>query len=256
MTRRPIIGVTVSNRSGWRIFPLMWLNIRLAGGRAIKWRAGREVDLDAVDGVVIGGGDDIAPTLYGGEVHVGVRLDPARDEMESRVLRNAFERNMPILGICRGAQMLNVVLGGNLHQDAYDVYDSPFVKTILPKKRVDVVADSLLARTTGRPCLRVNALHTQAVNDLGRGLRVAARDQGGMIQAVERIRDPFALGVQWHPEHIFYRRAHRRLFRALVEAARASTARSGQLEAAEAEARLNMPGAGAAFRDVGPTPPL
>ncbi|SFE76853.1 gamma-glutamyl-gamma-aminobutyrate hydrolase family protein [Roseivivax sediminis] len=236
---RPVVGVTVSRRSGWRIFPLMWLNIRLAGGRAVKWRAGREVDLDKVDAVVIGGGDDIAPTLYGGEVRLGVRLDPARDALETQVIREAFDRNLPVLGICRGAQMLNVVLGGDLHQSAYDVYDSRYVRTILPLKRVDLDRESLLARTTGTGCMRVNALHTQAVKRIGSELRVAARDEGGMIQAIERTRDPFAIGVQWHPEHIFYRRAHRRLFRALIEAARARRANSGQVDAAEAEARAN-----------------
>ncbi|ETX27289.1 gamma-glutamyl-gamma-aminobutyrate hydrolase family protein [Roseivivax isoporae] len=244
---RPVIGVTVSRRSGWRIFPLMWLAIRLAGGRAVKWRAGGDVDLAAVDGVVIGGGDDIAPTLYGGEIRVGVRLDPDRDALEARVLREAYDRCLPVLGICRGAQMLNVVLGGDLHQEAYKVYPSRYIRTILPKKRVSVAPDTLLARTTGVPCLDVNALHTQAVRNLGRGLQVAARDEGGMIQAVERVRDPFALGVQWHPEHLFYRRAHRRLFRALIEAANARRGDRGQVEAADAEARLNgVPGGPAA----------
>ncbi|MGR3273166.1 gamma-glutamyl-gamma-aminobutyrate hydrolase family protein [Thalassococcus profundi] len=233
-----MIGVTVSRRSGWRVYPLMALNVWLAGGRAVRWQSREAVDVATVDGVIIGGGDDIAPTLYGGELRMGVRLDPDRDEMESSVLRAAFDTDLPILGICRGSQMLNVVLGGTLHQEAYSVYNSRFVKTILPKKRVTLTEDSLIYRVTRRECLDVNALHTQAVDKLGRGLRAVARDEGGMVQAIERIRDPFALGVQWHPEHLFYRRAHRRLFKALVEAARARMASTGQLEAAEAEANL------------------
>ena len=235
---RPLIGVTVSRRSGWRVYPLMALNVWLAGGRAVKWQSRRAIEASTVDGVIIGGGDDIAPTLYGGELRMGVRLDPERDEMESGVLRAAFDTDLPILGICRGSQMLNIVLGGTLHQEAYSVYNSRFVKTILPKKRVTLTEDSLIYRVTRRECLDVNALHTQAVDKLGRGLRAVARDEGGMVQAIERIRDPFALGVQWHPEHLFYRRAHRRLFKALVEAARARMASTGQLEAAEAEATL------------------
>jgi len=235
---RPLIGVTVSRRSGWRVYPLMALNVWLAGGRAVKWQSRRAIEVSTVDGVIIGGGDDIAPTLYGGELRMGVRLDPERDEMESGVLRAAFDTDLPILGICRGSQMLNIVLGGTLHQEAYSVYNSRFVKTILPKKRVTLTEDSLIYRVTRRECLDVNALHTQAVDKLGRGLRAVARDEGGMVQAIERIRDPFALGVQWHPEHLFYRRAHRRLFKALVEAARARMASTGQLEAAEAEATL------------------
>ena len=235
---RPLIGVTVSRRSGWRVFPLMALAVWLAGGRAIRWQAGlRKVDLDAVDGVVIGGGDDIAPTLYGGELRVGVRLDTARDELEQGVLRSAFERRLPILGICRGSQMLNVVLGGTLHQDAYEVYDSRHYRTVLPRKRVQIGTDTLLARSARAECLYVNALHSQAVDRLGEGLQVAARDEGGMIQAVERMSDPFALGVQWHPEHLIYRRAHRRLFRSLVAAARAGRGNAAQLSAAEEEAR-------------------
>ena len=235
---RPLIGVTVSRRSGWRVFPLMALAIWLAGGRALRWQAGvRNVDLDAVHGVVIGGGDDIAPTLYGGELRLGVRLDPARDELESGVLRGAFERRLPILGICRGSQMLNIVLGGTLHQDAYQVYDSRQIRTILPRKKVEIGADTLLARSAKAQCLYVNALHSQAVDRLGEGLQVAARDDGGMVQAIERMSDPFALGVQWHPEHLIYRRAHRRLFRSLVAAAKAGRGKDAQVAAAEKEAR-------------------
>ena len=230
---RPVIGVTVSRRSGWRIFPLMALSVRLAGGRAKKWKAMADVRLDEVDGIVIGGGDDIAPTLYGGELRVGVRLDPARDAMEKAVLEAAFERGIPVLGICRGAQMLNIVLGGTLFEDAYDVYGVRNIKTILPRKRVNLEKGSLVARTIRKQCLYVNALHSQAVDKVGQDIRVAGRDPSGMVQAIERTRDPFAIGVQWHPEHLFYRPAHRRLFKSLVAAARARMARAAQLGAAE-----------------------
>lgn len=236
---RPLIGVTVSRRSGWRVFPFMALAVWLAGGRALRWQTGRrEVDLGEVHGVVIGGGDDIQPALYGGELTIDVRLDPARDALEQRVLRGAFERNLPILGICRGAQMLNVVLGGTLHGDAYAVHPSRRFRTVLPRKKVDVIEGTLLSHTARTGSLRVNALHSQAVDRLGAGLRVAGRDDGGMVQAVERLSDPFALGVQWHPEYLVYRRAHRRLFRALVAAARARRDANCQLDAAEADAAL------------------
>jgi putative glutamine amidotransferase len=234
LSDKPRIGVTVSRRTGWRIFPLMALNIWLAGGRAVKWQREEDMDLSSVDGVLIGGGDDIAPTLYKGELRVEARLDPDRDAMEKRILDEALTQNCPVMGICRGAQMLNVVLGGTLHQDAYAAYASRRYKTILPRREVMIEPGSRLARITGSAPMKVNALHRQAVARLGRGLRVAAHDEAGMVQAIERTRDPFALGVQWHPEHIFYTRRHRSLFTALVAAAESCRKGVGQIAAVEA----------------------
>jgi len=231
----PTIGVTLSRRSAWRIFPLMWLGLRLAGGRAVKWVGQDDVDLDAVDGVIIGGGDDISPDLYGGEMVMTARLDPDRDALEAAVLRAVMDRNMPVLGICRGSQMLNIVAGGTLDQDAYGTFGVRNVKTILPRKMVDIVEGTRLAGLSGMGEMRVNALHSQAVDTVGEGLRVAARDQHGMIQAVERVADPFAIGVQWHPEHLFYLRRHRALFHGLVAAARARAAGRGQVSEVDDE---------------------
>lgn len=228
---RPLIGVTTSRRSGWRVFPLVALNVWLAGGRATRWVAGRDAHIDRVDGIIIGGGDDISPDLYGGKLVTSARLDPARDALERRLVCEAFERHKPVLGICRGSQMLNIALGGTLHQDAYGVYTgSKHVWTILPRKTVQICDDTRLAGLSGMKPMKVNALHSQAVDQLGEGLRVGAHDQGGMIQAIERIADPFALGVQWHPEHLFYARRQRAIFRALVTAARAGRRREGQIE--------------------------
>jgi len=236
-TRRPVIGVTVSRRSGWRIYPLIALNVWLAGGRAVRWQAGRDADIEAVDGVIIGGGDDISPDLYGGQIVTSARLDPARDALERGVLLAAFVRRKPVLGICRGSQMLNIALGGTLHQDAYATYAaSDHMRTILPRKTVDLVPGTRLARLAGEAPMKVNALHSQAVDTLGDGLRVAARDGGGMIQAVERVADPFALGVQWHPEHLFYAHRQMGIFRALIAAARARHADTAQLAGVDAEA--------------------
>ncbi len=224
---RPRIGVTCSRRTGWRVFPLIAFNLWLAGGRGLRWDTAREADIGAVDGLIVGGGDDISPDLYQGRLVAAARLDPARDALERRLVLEALEAGKPVLGICRGAQMLNVALGGDLHQDAYAQYQgSRFRWTVLPRKTVAVDDDTLLARIAGRQTMRVNALHTQAVDRLGVGLRVAARDEGGMVQAIERVTPPFALGVQWHPEHLFYARRQRALFTALVAAA--AVERTGQ----------------------------
>lgn len=228
---RPLIGVTTSRRSGWRIFPLIALNVWMAGGRSVRWVDGSDADLSTVDGVIIGGGDDISPDLYGGQLVRSARLDPGRDALERRVVHDAFAQDKPVLGICRGSQMLNIALGGTLHQDAYGVYrDSRYLRTILPRKTVHIEPDTRLAHVAGTEPMKVNALHSQAVDTLGRGLCVAARDEGGMIQAIERVRDPFAIGVQWHPEHLFYAHRQQGLFRALVSAAHARHQNKGQLD--------------------------
>ncbi|MCM2561774.1 gamma-glutamyl-gamma-aminobutyrate hydrolase family protein [Lutimaribacter sp. EGI FJ00015] len=235
---RPLIGVTTSNRSGWRIFPLMAFNIWLAGGRAIRWGAGHAADVATVDGIIIGGGDDISPDLYGGRLVTSARLDPQRDALERALVDDAVTHEKPVLGICRGSQMLNVALGGTLHQDAYGVYQgSRFMRTILPRKTVIIEPRTRLAELSNTDPMRVNALHTQAVEQLGDGLRVSARDEGGMIQAIERLTDPFAIGLQWHPEHLFYAHRQRSLFRALVCAAAARRDNAPQIPAVAADTR-------------------
>lgn len=229
---KPLIAVTASSRTGWRVYPLINLNLWLTGGRGVRWGVGRGVDLADVDGLIIGGGDDIGPELYGGTLGISAKLDPERDELERSLAKAALEQNIPVLGICRGSQMLNVALGGTLDQDAWETYGANRkITTILPKRDICVEEETHLALISGKQPMKVNALHTQAVDRLGDGLRISARDSGGMIQAVERVRDPFALGVQWHPEHLFYAHRQRAIFRALVTAANAYRSERNQTRA-------------------------
>lgn len=149
-------------------------------------------------------------------------LDRDRDLLERRLLADADASGLPILGICRGAQLLNVFYGGSLHPEIEAFYvEHAYIRTVLPRKRVRAEPGSRLARIVGRSTLLVNALHHQAVERVGDGLRVVARDDSGIVQAIERPGERLCLGVQWHPEFIPQQRAQGALFEALVEAARA-----------------------------------
>jgi len=121
--------------------------------------------------------------------------------------------------------MINVALGGTLHTDIYEVYvQAPKMRTVLPKKTVSIIHGSRLDRILRcNPC-RVNALHHQSIDRLGRGLKVVAQDQNGIVQAVESDTAPFLIGVQWHPELLVWKRPQQRLFRALSAAAKEAQA--------------------------------
>ena len=133
--------------------------------------------------------------------------------------------------------MINVARGGSLHHDADAHYvDSPKVRTILPSKTLTIIEGTLLARCAGPQPMRVNALHTQSVDRLADGLRVSQVDQGQMVQAIERTTDPLVIGVQWHPEHLFYARRQRALFRAPATAAWANRIGAFQIAHAKRDA--------------------
>ena len=217
---RPVIGVTTSRRGGWRSYLLHRLALYRVGARGIRLVAGEAMP-ERLDGLVGGGGDDIGAELYGGQVLPDVRIDPERDKLELQLLETALPGGLPILGICRGSQMINIALGGSLHTDIYEVYvQAPRMRTVLPRKTVTIVDGSRLDRILRcNPC-QVNALHHQSVDRLGRGLRVVAQDEAGIVQATEGTGAQFLLGVQWHPELLPFRGSQQRIFGALAEAAR------------------------------------
>jgi putative glutamine amidotransferase len=222
MNGRPTIGVTSSLGGGRYMWWANWLSLTLLGARPVRLVAPRpDMDIETFDGLLIGGGDDIGAELYGGQTTLDVRIDPKRDALELDLLRRADPLGIPVLGVCRGAQMLNVAKGGSLHSDIYALApDMPRLWTPLPRKRVEIVPDSRLAGLIGEEWLSVNSLHHQAVDRLGDGLAVAGRDEYGLVQAIEDRSAAFRIGVQWHPEFLVYRSRQRRLMRALVGAAR------------------------------------
>jgi putative glutamine amidotransferase len=217
---RPLIGVTTSRRGGWRSYLMHRLALSRVGARALRLTAGWPLPDEALDGLIIGGGDDIGAEIYGGAVIPDVRIDPERDKLELKLLAAALPARLPVLGICRGSQMINVALGGSLHTDIYEVYvQAPKMRTILPKKTVSILRGSRLDDIMGcNPC-RVNALHHQSVDRLGRGLKVVAEDENGIVQAIEGDGTAFLIGVQWHPELLVWKSPQQRIFTALARAA-------------------------------------
>ncbi len=223
---KPLIGVTGSRRGSLTAWYFHKLAIWRAGGRAVRLTPRRLPKLDEVaaklDGLIVGGGDDIGPGLYGGVLDLEVRLDPERDELELKLLDLFAPTGRPVLGVCRGAQMINAHAGGTLVSDIYDHFgDVPRLRTPLPAKHVTFEPDSRLRAILGRKVCKVNSLHHQAVGALGRGLRVVGRDRWGVVQAIEGIGDRFLIGVQWHPEFLVLTPAQQRLYRSLTAAAAA-----------------------------------
>jgi len=222
--RAPVIAVTGPSRGGLAPRLLVDLALRLAGARPLQMtpRKPREdIGIDGVDGVVVTGGHDIDPVLYAAAPEVNPKYDPERDALESAVIDRALARNLPLLGICRGAQLLNVRLGGNLFQELRSRRrHTSNGWTILPLKTLCIEAGTGLQRLFDTRRAKINSLHNQGIDRIGEGLIVAGRDLDGIVQAVEAPRRPFLVGVQWHPEFLLYSRRQRRLFRALVETAR------------------------------------
>ncbi|MGE0529256.1 MAG: gamma-glutamyl-gamma-aminobutyrate hydrolase family protein [Bdellovibrionales bacterium] len=251
--RKPRIGVTGPDQGAWPAWFLTKVMIWWYGGRALRITPGCPRGLDGLCGLVIGGGADIHPSRYREEIlstiraesrHVhrrrgrfllaillwlvrkvfsveftNARNDVRRDDLEFRLLREAVQRQMPVLGICRGGQLINVFFGGTLYQDIQSFYvERPNLRTIRPRKLVHVAPGTTLSRILGQPNALVNSLHRQSMKDIGKGLRVAATEPNGVVQAVEHRQLPFLLGVQWHPEFLPLNREQRGLWRHFVEA--------------------------------------
>ncbi|MDT5091859.1 MAG: putative glutamine amidotransferase [Mycobacterium sp.] len=231
---RPVIGLTTyleQTQSGvWNVrasfLPHIYFEgVTLAGGIAVLLPP-QPVDddiaarvLDGLDGLVITGGKDVDPARYGQAAHPKTdepRQD--RDAWEFALLAAALRRGLPVLGICRGAQVLNVVLGGTLHQhlpDAVGHSRHQAGNSVFSTSRVDVVPGTRLAGLIGESSDE-QCYHHQAIAELGDGLVVTARDTDGVIEAVELPGEHFVVAVQWHPEE---RLSDLRLFAGLVEAA-------------------------------------
>lgn len=166
--------------------------------------------------MVIGGGDDINPSHYRQQPAHDGEYDPERDQLEISWIKYALKRQLPLLGICRGSQLINAVLGGELHQDIRQMRQLTYNRPgLLPTKQVRLTAESRVAQLCGKQHLRVNSLHSQVVSKTGKGMNAVGWDLDGFIQATEHS-ERRIIGVQWHPEYLFYLSSQRHIFRFLL----------------------------------------
>ncbi len=189
--------------------------------------------LAGVDGLLLTGGDDVAPTRYGEASHPAVvAADPARDEFELALVAEARARHLPVFAICRGVQVLNVACGGSLVQDIPaqlsgaqpHSFDVPPHESYSLAHEVWIDKDTLLAklmreRLNDVDSCDVNSRHHQAVKQVAAGFKVSATAPDGVVEAIEDPRERFCLGVQWHPENFWRTGEFRPLFEGFIEAA-------------------------------------
>lgn len=233
----PIIGITSylerAQTGVWDVraafLPQVYLNaVTDVGGVAVvlpPQPASPEIArriLSTIDGLILSGGADIDPSRYGAPPHERTGTPrPDRDEFEAALISAAIEAEVPLLGICRGAQMLNVELGGSLLQHLPDVVGDDRYQPgagVFSEVEIEVDEGSVIARILGGD-RRASAhfYHHQAIDEVGEGLTVTSRTEDGIIESIELPDLPFAVAVQWHPEEST---RDRRLFTALVDAAR------------------------------------
>ncbi|MDX1710989.1 MAG: gamma-glutamyl-gamma-aminobutyrate hydrolase family protein [Rhodovibrionaceae bacterium] len=236
MHTRPVIGLTLDSEEPGGYSNQPWYAIRQNYCHAVVKAGGlpvalphepelAETLLDQLDGLIVtGGAFDVDPVLFGAEErHETVKLKGRRTDFEFAVTEAALNRDLPVLGICGGQQLLNVVLGGTLIQHIPDeienalAHEQPNPRTE-PGHDVRVTPGTLLAEICGEGPLPVNSAHHQAAREVGPGVVINAVAPDGVIEGIEARNLTFCLGVQWHPEYEISP-ADERIFAAFVEAA-------------------------------------
>jgi putative glutamine amidotransferase len=216
---RPVVGICAAIESArWAAWEVVvnlsprtyTLAVQRAGGIALILPADDVVAespdelLDLIDGLILAGGSDIDPASYGAQPHPETRGTwPERDRFEIALGTRALERDMPVLGICRGMQMLNVIQGGTLNQHVRDVVQNELHRHtpgVFTDHRVRLDAGSLAARVVGGETTEVKSAHHQGIEELGEGVVTSGQADDGLVEAIELPDKTFAVGVLWHPE--------------------------------------------------------
>ena len=228
----PLIGITsYAQEASWgawvlpaALLPLSYVrSVAEAGGRPLlvpPFGDAVEETLDALDGLILSGGADIDPEAYGADPHPETTITfPERDRAELQLLEAALAREMPVLAICRGMQIMNVLRGGDLHQHLPDLLGHPGHREtpgIFSEHDVRLAPESTVGRLLGERA-RVHSSHHQGLDRVGDGVNAVGWAEDGSIEAIEDPDHRFALGVLWHPEEL----ENKRLFEALVAEAQA-----------------------------------
>ncbi len=216
---KPLIGITASmetDKSNYLVANRNVKAIQAAGGIPIilpyflRTEEIKEIT-NRIDGLYATGGYDIDPILFGEEPHPGLgNIIPERDQSELAVIKEMLEKEKPILGVCRGSQILNVAAGGDMYQDINTQINTELLQHSQKapfdyrSHFVDVAEGSLLHRLTGKHKLRVNSFHHQANRSVHEGFRISGTASDGIIEAIESEIHPFVLGLQWHPEALIH----------------------------------------------------
>lgn len=223
MSEKPLIGITKPVKGGLTQNLAIRFAVWLAGGRGLTITSESKHSKMLFDGLIIAGGTDVHPTLYKSlEIKEQYVYDEARDQMESNLIRGGLKENLPMLCICRGAQLLNVVSGGSLHSDVAKAfqnaaYPTSLLAKIFFRKKILLEKETKLFKIFKTLEVKVNSMHTQAVNHVGEGLIVSSKEKNGIVQSIEHKEKDFILGVQFHPEFLITRSEVFGLFKALVQ---------------------------------------
>lgn len=230
-TRLPIIGITTYGQNDLNCFylPRAYIDaIRAAGGLPVLVTPGEtqiEQILDSVDGLLLPGGGDINPVIYGGTSHPDIyNVDPERDALELSLAQLALQTSKPILGICRGLQVLSVASGAALVPHVPDEFGTLVIHRAERMKpvqhAVNLTTGSKLAQLLQQEQIMVNSLHHQAVRQVPPGWQVSGCAPDGLIEAIESLTHPWAIALQWHPELAPNDPIQQRIFHSFIAAAK------------------------------------